>query len=214
MSFNVESKYINIIKNIYKHSTSKIKLEKRGEEIRIERGVRQGDPLSPKLFISVLENIFRNLNWKSKGIKVCGSYLNHLRFADDIAVLAETPAELEEMICSLDRESSKVGLEMNADKTKLITNSHKIPISAKDNTIEYVNSYIYLGKQLSFNKTSNEEEVERRVNITWKKFWSLKEILKGSYSLNMKKIVFETSLLPCLLYGCQTWVFTNKINKR
>lgn len=212
--FNVDQKYINILIYIYSNNYSQVKLETKGSKIKIERGVRQGDPLSPKLFIAVLENIFQNLNWKNKGIKINRCYLSHLRFADDIVVLAETAKELENLIYTLDQESFKVGLEMNTTKTKIMTNSLKIPIKRRENNIEYVDKYIYLGKQVSFNKINNEEEIGRRCNITWKKFWSLKEILKGDYSINMKKIVFDTCLLPCLLYASQTWIFTKKVKQK
>lgn len=208
---NVHQKYINILKHIYSNSTSKIRLETRGDEIKIERGVRQGDPLSPKLFIAVLENIFQKLNWVNKGLLVNGKYLNHLRFADDIAIIAETPKDIEEMMRTLAHESSKIGLEMNLTKTKIMTNSQERPITVKGNSIEYTQKYLYLGKQVSFNKSNNEEEITRRINVTWKKFWSQKEILKGDYGLHLKKTVFDTCLLPCLLYACQTWVFTNKV---
>lgn len=214
IQFKVDRKYINIIKKIYDNSTSKVKLETRGDPIHIERGVRQGDPLSPKLFIAVLENIFRQLDWAKKGIRIGNRYLSHLRFADDIVILAETPKDLETMIESLDQESSRVGLEMNASKTNIMTNSRKRTITVKGNRIEYVDSYIYLGKQVSFNKKNNEEEVTRRVNLTWRRFWSLKEVLKGNYNLHMKKVVMDTCLLPCLLYGCQTWVFTKKVQQK
>lgn len=41
---NINQKYIKMIKNIYANSTNKVRLETRvGEEIKIERGVRQGD---------------------------------------------------------------------------------------------------------------------------------------------------------------------------
>lgn len=205
----IDQKYINIIKFIYANSTSKVKLETRGEEVKIERGVRQGDPISPKLFIAVLENIFKNLNWHHKGIEMDGRYLSHLQFADDIVLLTEKPEELQEMICSLDQESHKIGLEMNINKTRIMTNSYEKPIKLNGKPLEYVQKYIYLGKQISFSN-SNEEEIERRINITWKKFWSLKEILKGDYSVNLKRIVIDTCLLPCLLYGSQTWIYTNK----
>ncbi|CAF4752909.1 unnamed protein product [Pieris macdunnoughi] len=211
---NINQKYINVLKYIYTKSTSRVKLETRGDEINIERGVRQGDPLSPKLFIAVLETIFQKLDWKNSGVYINGQYLNNLRFADDIAVIAETAKDLDEMMRSLDCESSKIGLEMNVNKTKILTNNRERQIVIKGNNIEYVRQYIYLGKQISFKTSNNEEEVTRRINTTWKKFWALKEILKGNYSSHMKRTIFDTCLLPCLLYGCQTWTFTNKIKQK
>ncbi|GBP25130.1 Retrovirus-related Pol polyprotein from type-1 retrotransposable element R2 [Eumeta japonica] len=53
--------------------------------------VRQGDPLSPKLFNAVLEYAFRRLNWKNYGININGNPLNHLRFTDDTLLLEKTP---------------------------------------------------------------------------------------------------------------------------
>ncbi|CAK1582177.1 unnamed protein product [Parnassius mnemosyne] len=197
-----------------KQCTSRVKLERRGDQIKIERGVRQGDPLSPKLFIAVLENIFKHLNWTKYGININGRRLNHLRFADDIVIFAETAKQLNDMLYSLDQESSKVGLDMNVSKTKIMTNSLNVPINIKGNNIEYVINYIYLGKQISFMKTNNEDEVERRKNIAWRKFWSLKEILKGKYSMKIKSTVMDTCLLPSLLYGCQTWTYTNKVKQK
>lgn len=61
----VEHKYIRILKNIYTNSTAKIKLEKEGKEIKINRGVRQGDPLSPKLFTAVWDQCGLNINGKT-----------------------------------------------------------------------------------------------------------------------------------------------------
>lgn len=62
----------------------KIEEEILTEKIKIFQGIRQGGPLSPKLFTFGLENVFKELNWENKGINIDEWLLNHLRFADDI----------------------------------------------------------------------------------------------------------------------------------
>ena len=93
--------------------TSIIRLHKETDEIKIARGVRQGDTISPKLFTASLESIFRKTNWKGKRVNIDGEYLNHLRFADDISNTTEAPTELQQMLDDLNRESKIVGLKMN-----------------------------------------------------------------------------------------------------
>ncbi|CAH2226395.1 jg12268, partial [Pararge aegeria aegeria] len=83
--FNTEQKYIKIIKSVYANSTSTVKLEAREEPFKISRGVRQGDPLSPKLFIVVLESIFRKLNWTQKGIKIGAKMTDMERLIQEMA---------------------------------------------------------------------------------------------------------------------------------
>ena len=109
----VPKKYIRIIKNIYTNSTAQIKLESLGEVFPIARGVRQGDPLSPKLFSAVLESIFRDLEWDNVGKCINGKQLSHLRFADDLVLLADNANTLQHMLQQLIEASRIVGLTMN-----------------------------------------------------------------------------------------------------
>ena len=51
-----------------------VHLHKESEKIRIKRGVRQGDTISPKLFTATLESIFRRLNLENKGVKIDGNF--------------------------------------------------------------------------------------------------------------------------------------------
>lgn len=206
----VSQTYINILKNIYKNSTSRVKLDRLGPKIYIKRGVKQGDPLSPKIFIAVLQDIMKELKWRKKGIKIGTQFLSNLRFADDIIIFAKTSNELETMIRELDTASKKIGLQLNTSKTKVATNSIQRPIIVNGTAIEYVESYIYLGKQISFKKSRHEDELQRRINMTWRKYWTFKEILKAKLPLKLKKKVIDSCLLPCLSYGAQTWIFLKK----
>ena len=90
--------------------------ERERQQFKLERGVRQGDPISPKLFTSLLEEVFRKLKWKKiHGININGYRLTNLRFADDIVFFAKNATDLQEMIQELSDCSTHAGLSMNMD---------------------------------------------------------------------------------------------------
>ena len=110
--------YIEILKDIYTNSSLTVHQHKESEKIRIKRGVRQGDTISPKLFTATLESIF---NWENKGVNIDGEFLSNLRFADDILLCTETPQERQHMLQELSDKSRRTGLKMNIAKTKVMT---------------------------------------------------------------------------------------------
>ena len=59
-------------------------------------------------------------------------------------------------------ESEKVGLKLNSEKTKLITNGVKDPIKVGDPVIDYLDEYVYLGQLLAPEDNINKE-IERRI---------------------------------------------------
>lgn len=189
-------------------------METTGPNFPVRRGVRQGDPLSPKIFIAVLESIINKLDWGNCGLYIQGKYLNHLRFADDLVLLSESNLQLQYMLYTLHSASRQVGLEMNITKTKVMTNFKKSQVKINNNPLDYVDQYVYLGKQIGFNRDSNESEVERRVKQTWVKYWNNKEIFKSDMPTKLKKRVMDSCLIPCLTYACQTWKFTNAIKNK
>ena len=54
------------------------------------------------------------------GIKIARRNINHLRYADDITLMAESEEELKSLLMKVKEESEKVGLKLNIQKTKII----------------------------------------------------------------------------------------------
>ena len=94
----------------------------------ISRGVRQGDVLSPLLFNSVLESAIQS--WKRKLSSDCGVALvpdaeaermTNIRFADDLLLFAKSMQEAVQMVDLLVEALREYGLELNMQKTKLMS---------------------------------------------------------------------------------------------
>ena len=209
-TIGIHSKYIRLIAKIYMNCSTKVRTETEGETFRMKKGVRQGDPISPKLFTCTLESIFRKLRWdkKRRGININGKRLTNLKFADDIVIFSNSATELQEMLNELNEKSKEVGLQMNPTKTKLMTNSMETQIKVDNTIIEYCNDYIYLGQTVSFTENNNKE-IQRRIRLAWGKFWSIKFILMDKYINTKTRFeILQSCVIPVLLYGSQTWTFT------
>ncbi len=82
-----------------------VHVHKENNKINIRRGVRLGDSISPKLFTAAHESIFPRFIWETRGLKLDGEYLRHLRFDDDILICANTPHELQQILHELADEN-------------------------------------------------------------------------------------------------------------
>ena len=114
---------------------------------QIGKGGRQGCILSPCLFNLHAEYIMRNtgLEETQTGIKIAGRNINHLRYADDTTLMAESEEELKSLLKeALKEESEKVGLKLNSQKTKIMASS---PIASWEIDGETVADFIFWGLQ-------------------------------------------------------------------
>ena len=57
------------------------------------------------------------------GIKIARRNINHLRYADDTTLMAESEEELKGLLTKVKEESEKVGLKLNIQKTKIMASS-------------------------------------------------------------------------------------------
>ena len=139
----VNKAYFDIIKHLYCKATFVIHVHSDSEKFRLQRGVRQGDNISPRLFPSCLQDaIIGKINQKDRGIRIDGKYLSHLIFTDDIVLITESTLELQKMVQDIHETSKPVGINVHLEKPKVICNSvvNKTDISIKGRKIEEVNS--------------------------------------------------------------------------
>ena len=137
-------------------------------EIHIKRGVRQGCVLSPCLFNLYTENLFGAIN-TNKGIKIGGTTINILRYADDTILLAETEEDVQEILNEVNRIGKTFDMKMNAKKTKTMLVSKdltltKISMKIDGDIIKQTDKYTYLGQT----KTSNgkcDDEILKRIEM-------------------------------------------------
>ena len=92
---------------------------------QIGKGVHQGCILSPCLFNLCAEYIMRNagLEEAQAGIKIAGRNISNLRYADDTTLMAESEEELKTLLMKVKKESEKIGLKLNIQKTKIMASS-------------------------------------------------------------------------------------------
>ena len=92
------------------------------DRFQIGKGVHQGCILSLCLFNIYAEYIKWNaeLEEAQAGIKIAGRNINNLRYADDTTLMAESEEKLKSLLKKVKKESEKVGLKLNIQKTKIM----------------------------------------------------------------------------------------------
>ena len=87
------------------------------------------------------------------GIKIARRNLNHLRYADDTTLMAESEEELKNLLMKVKEESEKVSLKLNIQKMKImasgLTTSCEIDGETDGETVETVSGFILGGSKIT-----------------------------------------------------------------
>ena len=83
------------------------------------------------------------LDEEQTGIKIAGRNINHLRYADDTIVMAESEEELKSLLMKVKEESGKVGLKLNIQKMKIMASSPITSWQIGGETVETVADFTF-----------------------------------------------------------------------
>ena len=132
-------------------------------------------------------------------------------YADDIAILANTPNQAETLLHSLERATAGFGLHVNAHKTEYMCYNQTGDISILDGTpLKLVDKFTYLGSSVS----STEKDIDTRLTKAWAAINRLSIIWKSDLTNKIKHSFFQAAVVSILLYGCTTWTLTKRLEKK
>ena len=102
-------------------------------------------------YLTYAEYIMRKagLEETQAGIKISGRNINHLRYADDTTLMAESEEKLKSFLMKVKEESEKVGLKLNIQKMKIMASNPTTSWEIDGETVETVSDFIFGGVQHS-----------------------------------------------------------------
>lgn len=204
-------KLVNLIKSYY--SLTKARVRVYGEEssdFDLSTGVRQGCPLSPVLFNYAIDWIMENALLGYRGVQVSPDFwLSDIEYADDVVLLGEDVEHLQLVVNQISVYAAAVGLEINASKTKTFAvglSTSEPTLHINNIPVESVPDFRYLGSSL-LPTGQAKDEVKLRMDRARVAFLQLQNSLwrRSEISLQTKVRVYQASIRPILLYGCETW---------
>ena len=112
------------------------------------------------------------------GIKIARRNINNLRYADDTTLMAESEEELKSFLIKV-RESKKVGLKLNIQKTKIMASGPITSSQIDGERVETVADFIFWGSKITADGDCNHE-IKRRLPLGRKVMTNLDSMLKTS----------------------------------
>ena len=139
------------------------------------------------------------------GIKIAGTNINNLRYADNTTFMAESEEELKSLFLKVKEESEKVGLKLNIQKTKIMASGAITSWEMDGEPVETVSNFIFGGSKITLDGDCSHE-IKRRLLLGRKVFTNLDSIFKNrDITLPTKVHLVKAMVFPVVMYGCESW---------
>ena len=146
-------------------------------------------------------------------IKTVGKNINNLRYADDTTLTAESEEELS-LLLKVKKESEKVSLKLNIQKTMIMASGSITSWQIDRKTMEKARNFIFLGSKITADGDCSHE-VKRCLLLGRKAMTKLDSILKSrDTTLPTKVHLVKAMVFPVVMYGCESWTIKKAEHQR
>jgi len=119
--------------------------------------------------------------------------------------MAESEEELKSLLMKVKKESEKVGLKLNIQKTKIMASSPITSWQIDGETVETVSDFIFGGSKITADDDFSRE-IKRHLFLGRKVMTNLDSILKSrDITLATKVPLVKAMVFPVVMYGCESW---------
>ena len=128
--------------------------------------------------------------------------------------MAESEEELKTLLMKVKKESEKVGLKLNIQKTKIMASAPFTSWQIDGDTVETVADFIFLGSKITAHGDCSHE-IKRCLLLGRKVMANLDSILKSrDITLSAKVHLVKAIVFPVVMYGCESWTVKKAESQR
>ena len=119
--------------------------------------------------------------------------------------MAESEEALKSLLMKVKKESEKVALKLNLQKTKIMASGPITSWQVDRETVERVADFIFLGSKITADGDCSHE-IKRHLLLGRKVMTNLDSIFKSrDIALPTKVHLVKAMVFPVVMYGCESW---------
>ena len=213
---------LKALKSMYADVSLQVRINGQlGSPFSSETGVKQGDPLSPLLFGIFIDRIEEFLKDKhpNLGARLEDNIIQVLLYADDLALLAENPGDMQRLLNCLHDFCIVSGLQVSIKKSEIVVLNSQYCVDgdlSNAKRLTYNNqpicltpSFVYLGTLMSDKHPSDRKKeaaarmfakAKTAAFLMFRRCYSI-----GLHNVSMQLYLFDSLVRPILNFGCEIW---------
>ena len=214
----INGKAWRLLKSWYTSPGCMVKVDgKVSQPFCLERGVLQGSVLSPTLFLLIIDPLLRDLACRSLGPNIRGLYAGAFAHADDIRTVSTSRDTMDQQIQTVECFAESNALSINASKCEVVVVSSSKPpshsvCSISGHPLAPSSSAKCLGYWWSWD-LSADKAIAEAVGKARRAFFAYGAMgaFHGKLNPLSGRAIYETCVIPVLLYGSENWFLTDAL---